>query len=147
MTTLAPFAIFLGACATVVFTFFSFWGAVNRQATKKATGIADQLDRAGILMKPQEIVLTVAGSVALAWIAVVLLLHPPLLVAAFLLPVIAAIGVGAFYGWLQVKTARRLDAFITQSELALRLMRRDACRIRLAPRAYHGNRRVARSGT
>lgn len=119
---IAPVAIFFGVCATVILTFFSFWGSVNRRATQKAVGLADHLDRAGIAMKPQEIVLTVAGVAALAWLALILLFRPPLLFAVLLLPVVAFSGVAGFYGWVKWKTARRLDAFVTQLELSLRLI-------------------------
>ena len=122
VTAITPIAIFLGACATVVFAFFSFWGSVNRQATQKASGLTEQLDRAGISMKPQEIVLTVAGAATLAWIALALFLHPPLLVAALLLPVMAAVGTGVSYGWMQIRIGQRLEAFVTQLELALRMV-------------------------
>ncbi len=71
VTTLAPFAIFVGVAATIVFTFFTVWGTVNERATARVRGLGDQLDRAGIRMKPQEIVLTVASIVALIWILLV----------------------------------------------------------------------------
>ena len=118
----APIAIFVGVAATVIFTFFSFWSSVNDRATVKAKGLAHHLDRAAISMKPQEIVLTVAAGVALVWIGLVLLLRPPLLVALLMLPAIGLAGAGAFYAWVLFKIQRRLDAFVTQLELALRLI-------------------------
>jgi tight adherence protein B len=122
VAAIAPFAIFLGASATVAFAFFSLWGSVNQEATKKASGLSDQLDRAGMSMKAQDIVLTVAASVTVAWIAVVVVFHVPLLLAIVLLPLMALLGAAAFYGLVQFKMARRLDAFLTQLELALRLI-------------------------
>lgn len=119
---LGPFAIFFGVSATAALVFYSLWGSVNRQATKKARGLDYKLDRAGIKMKPQEIVLTVAGCVVLVWLALVLLLHPPLIVAVLLLPVFGLVGAGAFNSWVTFKIARRLSTFVTQLELALRLI-------------------------
>ncbi len=122
VTAFAPVAIFVGVAATVIFAFYSFWSSVNARATAKTKGLAHQLDRAAISMKPQEIVLTVSGGVALVWIGLVVLLRPPLLVAGILLPIIALTGAGAFYWYVQFRIARRLETFITQLELALRLI-------------------------
>ena len=122
MVGVAPIAIFLGVAVTVVLGFFSFWGSVNAEATKKAKGLDYKLDRAGISMKPQEIVLTVAGCVVLAWLAVVFLLHPSVLVAILLVPIFAGGGASGFQMWVRFKTQRRLATFINQLEVALRLM-------------------------
>lgn len=119
---LAPVAIFIGVSATVILTFFSFWGSVNRRATEKARGLENLLDLGGIAMKPQEIVLTVLASVALVWIWIALVIKPPLLIAAILMPVLAAAGAAAFYGWVRYRIGRRLEAFTTQLEIALRLI-------------------------
>ena len=72
VTTLAPFAIFVGVAATIVLAFFSLWSTVNERATARVRGLGDQLDRADIRMKPQDIVLTVASIGALIWILLVL---------------------------------------------------------------------------
>jgi tight adherence protein B len=122
VSALEPIAIFVGVSATVVLAFFSFWGSVNDEATKKAKGLAFQLDRAGIAMKPQEIVLTVAGLVVLVWLAVVILFHPPVLVAVLLVPVLGLAGAGAFQWYVGFRITRRLNAFVNQLETALRLM-------------------------
>lgn len=119
---IAPLAIFLGVSATVGLVFYSIWSSLNARATQKARGLAHRLDRAGIAMKPQEIVLTVSGCVALVWIALVVLFRPPVIVAVLMLPVIALAGAGTFYAWVQFKIDRRLATFITQLELALRLI-------------------------
>ncbi|HEY1653869.1 MAG TPA: type II secretion system F family protein [Candidatus Tumulicola sp.] len=120
--TLGPLAIFVGVSATVALVFYSIWSSFNARATQKARGLSQQLDRAAISMKPQEIVLTVSGCVALVWIALVVLLRPPVILAILILPVIAFAGAGMFYSWVKFKIERRLSAFITQLELALRVI-------------------------
>lgn len=122
VSSLAPVAIFAGVAATVMLAFFSFWGSVNVRATAKVRGLSDQLDRAGIRMSSQDIVLTVAGGVALVWIAIVLLLHPGLLIALIVLPIVAACGAFFFYSFLNFRIRRRLEAFISQLELGMRLI-------------------------
>jgi tight adherence protein B len=120
--SLAPIAIFAGVAATVALVFFSMWGSFNQRATARVKGLSDRLDRAGIRMSAQEIVLTVCGGVAVAWIAIVILLHPSLLVALILGPILAAGGALFSYAYLNFRTRRRLEAFVGQLELALRLV-------------------------
>ncbi|MGA7201840.1 MAG: hypothetical protein WBX26_08425, partial [Candidatus Cybelea sp.] len=122
VTTLAPFAIFFGVAATIVLMFFSLWGTVNDRATARVRGLADQLDRADIRTKPQDIVLTVASVAALVWILLVLGLHPAPLLAILLIPVIFGLAFLAFTMYVRLKVRRRLEAFISQLEVALHLM-------------------------
>jgi Flp pilus assembly protein TadB len=122
VTTLAPLAIFAGVIATVALAFLSFWGSVNKRATAKVHRAADRLDRAGIRMSAQDIVLTIAGIVALLWIGLVLALHPPIVVSLLLLPVFGGLGALFFYVYLDFRVKRRLDAFVSQLELALQLI-------------------------
>jgi tight adherence protein B len=116
----APIAIFVGASSAFFFVFYSFWNSANTRATQKASGLAAQLDRADIAIKPQEIVLSVLGIGAIGWLAVTLLLHPPFILAALLLPAIMLLAAGGFYFWVQFRIKRRLNAFGQQLELALR---------------------------
>jgi tight adherence protein B len=122
VNTLVLGGIFLGISATAFFAFFSFWGSVNRRATARVNTLADQLDRAGIRMGSQEIVLTVAAIVAVAWISFVFFLKPPLLLSMLLLPLFAGAGAAGFYFFVRFKTHQRLQAFIEQLEGALRLI-------------------------
>ncbi len=122
VTAFAPYAIFVGVAATVGFIFVSFWGSVNRRATARAHGLADRLDRAGMRMKPQEIVLTVSSLVAMVWIIIVVALRPPILVAILSLPAVGLLGALFFSSYVKIRIARRLDAFVSQLEIALRLI-------------------------
>lgn len=119
---LAPFAIFIGVAATVIFAFYSLWGAVNTRATAKVRTFAFQLDRAGIRMSSQEIVLTMAGILALVWISIILLVHPPFVFSLILLPVVIGLGTLCFYFYLQYRIKKRLNTFIEQLEVAMRLI-------------------------
>ncbi|MGA2760246.1 MAG: type II secretion system F family protein [Candidatus Cybelea sp.] len=122
VSALVPGAIFVGVAATVFAAFYAVWSTLNRRATARVTGLADRLDRAGIGMKPQEIVLTVASAVAIIWITLVLTLHTGLVTAVIMLPIIAAVGWFGFYGFVEMKIRRRLDAFAAQLEPAMHLM-------------------------
>ena len=122
VSAVVPGAIFVGVTATVLLGFYSFWGTVNRRATARVTSLSDRLDRAGIGMKPQEIVLTVSAVMAILWISLVLSLHTGLLVSLIMLPVIVAVGAGTFYYYVNFRMERRLNAFIAQLEPAMHLM-------------------------
>jgi Flp pilus assembly protein TadB len=122
VTVLAPFAIFVGVTATIVLAFFSIWSTVNERATSKVMGLGDRLDRAGIKMKPQDIVLTGSSIAALVWIVFVFLLHPGPLVAIALIPVIFGAAAVAFNVYVGLKLRQRLEAFVSQLEVALHLM-------------------------
>lgn len=122
MNTLVLGGIFFGISATAFFAFFSFWGSVNRRATARVNTLADQLDRAGIRMGSQEIVLSVAAGVAVLWIAFVFFFKPPLVLSLLLLPAFAAAGAAGFYFYMRYKITSRLNAFIEQLETALRLI-------------------------
>jgi tight adherence protein B len=122
VTTLAPFAIFVGVAATIILAFFTLWSTVNERATTKVRGLGDQLDRADIRMKPQDIVLTIASVGAMTWILLVLTLHPAPLLAILLIPAIFGMVFLVFTFYVKLKVRRRLDAFISQLEVALHLM-------------------------
>ena len=119
---LLPFGIAIGATAAAFFIFFSFWGSVNTKATARVNSLAFQLDRAGIRMSSQEIVLTIAAGIAVVWIGLVVLMHPTPLIAAIILPLIAGVAALSFYAFVQFRIRKRLFAFTEQLEVALRLI-------------------------
>jgi tight adherence protein B len=119
---LVPFAIFAGVSATVFLAFFSLWNSVNKRATARVASIEDELDRAGITLGSQEIVLTVVGGIAIVWISLLLTLHPKPLVSMLLLPIIAGIAGFGFFFYVRMRMQLRLNTFITQLEPATRLM-------------------------
>jgi len=119
---LVPTALFAGVTATVFFAFLSIWHWVNERANARVRGLSEQLDRAGIRLGSQEIVLTVCAGIAVVWITLALVLHPSLLVALLLLLLLAAIAFFGFSGFVAACIRRRLDAFVTQLEPATRLI-------------------------
>jgi len=87
-----------------------------------AKQLAELLDRAGMQNKPQEILGGIAAVTALLWIVLAFFLRPAPLVGALLLPLCAGIACGGFWMLVQMKLRKRLDLFVTQLELALRLV-------------------------
>ncbi len=84
--------------------------------------LSEVLDRAGMVQRPQEIVLGAAGVTALLWLALAFLLHPGMFVAVLLLPLCAGVTTGGYWFVLRMKIGKRLNKFVEQLELALRLM-------------------------
>jgi tight adherence protein B len=122
VASFAPIAIFAGVAATVALVFFSTWGTFNRRATARVKGVSDRLDRAGIRMGAQDIVLTISGAVVLVWIAILVLVHPSLLISLALGPLLAGAAAILFYAYVDFRIKRRLQTFVGQLELALRLI-------------------------
>lgn len=82
----------------------------------------ETLDRAGIRSRPYEMLLSAVAVAAVLWLLLAFLLRPAPLVAAIVMIVcIAAVG-GGTWMMVQMKLRKRLNAFITQLELALRLI-------------------------
>jgi tight adherence protein B len=122
VTTLAPVAIFIGIAATAALIFYSVWTSFSSGATEKVRGLRDRLEIAGIRGKPEEIVVYLLAIATLLWVGTVFLTRPSLVVAALLGPIyIGGVG-GAFYWYIGFATRRRIDAFVQQLELALRLV-------------------------
>ena len=82
----------------------------------------ETLDRAGVHASQSELLLAVGGSAAVIWVALDFMMRPPPAVMFLLLFVSAAIAGAGFWMIVQMKLRTRLDAFVTQLELALRLI-------------------------
>jgi tight adherence protein B len=84
--------------------------------------ILDTLDRAGITTGPREIGFGLAVATIVVWGLALFVLRPSPIGVVLLAPVAAAITAGGF--WLRVKMLlrKRLDQFVQQLELALRLI-------------------------
>lgn len=83
---------------------------------------ADLLDRAGMQNKPQEILGGIAAVTALLWIILAFMVRPAPIVGVLLLPLCAGAACGGFWFLVQMKLRKRLDTFVQQLELALRLV-------------------------
>lgn len=83
---------------------------------------AETLDRAGMRPRVEEAFFTMAIAGAVLWLAVDLILRPALPIGIALLPVCAGIAAAGYWLYVQFRLRKRLDLFITQLELALRLI-------------------------
>jgi tight adherence protein B len=99
-----------------------FSSAGNPEHEARLRELSDLLDRAGMQQQPQQIALAIIGVAAVLWIALDVLMRPSLLIGALLLPLCAGVSMTGFWAVLQIKIRKRLDQFVQQLEMALRLM-------------------------
>lgn len=84
--------------------------------------VTQRIERAGMQTSMQQVAMMVAGLSVFVWIAIVLLLHPSPLIALIAIPLGVAGGAYLFKLYVGFKTRKRLGEFVTQLELALRLI-------------------------
>jgi tight adherence protein B len=88
----------------------------------RARQFADLLDRAGMQQRPQEIFIGIGVAAVLLWLVLAFLMRPAPIIGFLLLPLCAGAAAGGFWMVLQMKLRKRLDLFVQQLELALRLI-------------------------
>jgi tight adherence protein B len=94
----------------------------NEERAEYGRQFADLLDRAGMQNKPQEIIGGIAAVTAVLWIVLALIMRPAPILGVLLLPLCAAAACCGFRMLVQMKLRKRLDTFVQQLELALRLV-------------------------
>lgn len=99
-----------------------FKPSAAREESAWSRKLSERLDRAGMTVRPSDIALRVCAVTAVLWIALVLLIRPGALFAAVLLLFSAGISAGGFEFILRMKIRKRLDQFVQQLEMALRLI-------------------------
>jgi len=95
-------------------------GAVSQD--ERMRSFLELLDRAGIHTRPMEIAIGIGATGAVSWLVLAFIMRPSPLVAALMLIVCLGAAAGGFWILLQMKLRKRLEAFVTQLELALRLI-------------------------
>ncbi len=122
VSNVLPFGIVFGVIAIASLVFYDAWQRVSSRTIARMRSLSTQLDRAGIYTKPEELVLYVAAGAAILWVGIALLVRPGFLIGFLLLPVCAALSIAGFAFVVRTMVRRRLDAFVQQLELALRLI-------------------------
>lgn len=122
MTTVLPAGIVVGVVAIASLLFYTIWERFSSHTVDRMRGIGELLDRAGMYKKPEELVIYVLASGAVLWVLIDLLARPPLVIGLLLLPVCLAFAAVAFVAYVRIAVGRRLESFVQQLELALRLI-------------------------
>ena len=80
------------------------------------------LDRAGVAATPEQLAFGIAIGAAVLWSATAIVLKPPIIIGLLLLPLCLALAAGSCWLYVQYRLRKRLDTFVQQLELALRLI-------------------------
>ncbi|HEY8297718.1 MAG TPA: type II secretion system F family protein [Candidatus Baltobacteraceae bacterium] len=120
--SLFPVLIVMGVIAFIGAVALLAGRSLGERGVRFVKRFSTKLELADIQRKPEEILaMTVGGGVAL-WALLAVLLRPGFLIGAILLPVMLAVTCGGFYAFVGFKSSRRKEAFLTQLEVALRLI-------------------------
>ncbi len=122
MVAYYPYAIGGSIVAVIGLLVFALGGDVSGVFKTFGRGFQYRLDRADMQVKAEEFSLIVVGAGIVLWVGVVLVFRTQLLVSVALLPLLLALAVivGSFY--LRVRGDRRINSFIQQLELVLRML-------------------------
>jgi tight adherence protein B len=90
--------------------------------SSNARKLADTLDRAGIVAGPRDIAIGVGIGAVVLWLLLALVMRPAPIIAILLFPLCAGFAAGGFWMYVKIQLRKRLDQFVQQLELALRLI-------------------------
>jgi tight adherence protein B len=97
-------------------------GGTSAQKRDAQREFAEKLDRAGISQNPAQVYAITAGGAVFLWLFLVALMKPGMVISIVLLPLCGVAAVFGLRAIIGMKTAKRLDTFVTQLEVALRLI-------------------------
>jgi tight adherence protein B len=121
-TGIFPLLIAFGVIAFVGVMAFAFAKPLAERGVLFVKRFSGHLEIAGIERKPEEIVAMTAGGGVALWALIAVILRPGFVVAAMLLPLLVGLACGGFYAYVTLKSGKRKEAFLTQLEVALRLI-------------------------
>jgi tight adherence protein B len=122
VTAIAPFAIVLGVATAAGLLFYSFWDRIAQRLSGITSIFATDLERAGLKMQSEQILVGIVGISLSAWLFCTVLLRPELPLAVLLLAGFLFMGFYGFRYWLAGKVKQRAKAFAEQLELVLRMI-------------------------
>jgi tight adherence protein B len=117
-----PYAIGASVCGIIALLFYSSGITFGGFSGKLGVSFRDRLDRADMTIKPEEFALLVVGIAVILWLAIILLIHTTPLISAFILPVSFAISIMGGSLYLKFRGDKRVNGFVTQLELVLRML-------------------------
>lgn len=120
--TLAVPLLVLGIGGAVAYGFFTYWERVVSVIAKVIEPYRSGLEKAAIPIKSEELALAVLTFATIPWGVVMFVLRPSLLVGAALLVITSSLSFFGARAWINIRIAKRLAAFNTQLEMALRLI-------------------------
>lgn len=122
VSSLTPLAIAFGLMGAVGLLVIATWGRVVKLLSPLAETYSLGLVQAGINIRSQDLVIGLAASAIVAWVAYMAVCKPDPLQGLIALPVMLLVAFGACRIVVRRLIARRLAIFTNQLELVLRLI-------------------------
>lgn len=122
MVALMPFAIVIGSAAAAGLLFFSFWDRLSARLGRVTSLFSADIERAGLKIASEQIVVGTIGFSLSAWIFFILVLHPNIVVSVLALASFVAVALLGFRSWLHAQVKKRTNAFNEQLEMVLRMI-------------------------
>ncbi|GAC1304897.1 MAG: hypothetical protein NVS2B3_05210 [Vulcanimicrobiaceae bacterium] len=122
MVGVFPYAVGASIFGVVALLFFALGGNVRVFLTRLGATYQEKIDRADVNFKPEDFVLALFGVAVMLWLALVFALHQGMFVSILIFPMALALSLmgGNFY--LGFRGHRRVDSFVQQLELVLRML-------------------------
>ncbi len=122
MVGIFPYAIGGSIFAVIALIVFSLGGDLSGLAGRLGSGFRDKLVRADLSIKPEEFALAVIGISVVLWLAAIFVIHTTVLISILVLPLILALCMIVANLYLKIRGDRRIDSFVQQLELVLRML-------------------------
>jgi tight adherence protein B len=118
--SLTPFAIVLGGAIAAAFLFSSLWQQIVGRLRGLGSFYARDPDLADLAVKSQDLGFVVITISAVAWIVLVIVVRPSVVVGAIYLPMVLGFTIYGTKVFLRLRIDRRVKAFRGQLEGVLR---------------------------
>lgn len=122
MVGVFPYALGAAGLGVGALLFFALGGNLRVYLANLASTYQGKIDRADVNFKAEEFVLALVGVAVVVWLGLVFLIHQSVLISLLILPLALALTFvgGNFY--LGFRGSRRVDSFVQQLELVLRML-------------------------
>jgi tight adherence protein B len=122
VVTLAPFAIIIGTAVAAGLLFYSSWDRIATWLAGATSFLAADIERAGLKIASEQIVVGTIGFSLTAWSFFIILLRPNIVISILGLAAFLGLALVVFRSWLRVKVKKRITAFNEQLEMILRMI-------------------------
>ncbi|GAC1498474.1 MAG: hypothetical protein NVS1B2_21480 [Vulcanimicrobiaceae bacterium] len=122
MVGVFPIAIGASIFGIVALLVFALGGDIRGFLARFGATYQKKIDRADLSIRPEDYVLTLLAISVVLWLAFAFILHAPVIVTVLMYPIVFAASMfgGSFF--LTFRGNRRVDTFVQQLELVLRML-------------------------
>ncbi len=122
MVGVFPIAIGASIFGVVALLIFALGGDVRGTLSRLGVTYQKKIDRADLNIRPEDYVLALLAISVVLWLLLAFVLHAPVLISLLIYPVSLAFTLFAGSFYLTFRGNRRVDMFVQQLELVLRML-------------------------